>query len=734
MKRLGQIFLMIVVVIVLVGGLILTSCVPEEETPTPSPLASLLLPFWNPSTIPTNTPTPVRIYVAFIDPDYVPIPESVTLWRDSTILGTFHDDGTSGDPVAGDSIYTIIPIFSESAQTTITLQLSVQFIGVPEEIFSDSFSIEVSEEAIICAESETVTLGTDGSFKLPDLTGTTPDKPGVILLNQGIFPNGANVTQDPPPGTVFTALGSVDITFMAVHAETVAQCIMTLSVVDAIPPEIIVEGIESGDVFADCVTPTISVSDNLDPPETIELQLLLNGEDYMPGTLICEPGEYTLSVIAADGSGNSAESQIVFGIVDTNKTKGAAMVVVDLHFEEMVEGVSMNVTVLLASNQFDVFEIDGYSVMLHVCGPQGEVLDQQPIRVAGSVGDDGLYSPLIAQSWFWFGFWVLTFEAELPDYPYSFLITGSAFEGEVDWVAGALLEPPDPILPVVTLAPLNVPLAPAEPNPEHLESLDYAGLVDWEDPREQVGFTGTNATCNCKWKHRDDLKPVGVASQMPPSISFPFCVQQKKMYIMANGGYIFGDAAAIDTWAIDCVGCVDDTASVKGGRTIEVWLEGPPNCCDCEITLKADPQFTAEANLNPPGIAVAGGKIEVGGTHLSVTAEGAVVSGTTTNSIGVTVGAAGFTGLVYSGEGKQMMIISGKPAAEVLTKCEKVIIEVTGTGWLKVMADADFWDRYAEAKANLRHPMLNISIEAKCTAKKDECRCTSPNPFIYKLR
>lgn len=99
-----------------------------------------------PTVLGINTATAVTITVPITDPSL--IPGSVNLLRlnplgNATILGSLKDDGTGGDVVAGDHIYTGQTTFNEASSGKITLQISAAFRGVLQRVKSAPVQITV---------------------------------------------------------------------------------------------------------------------------------------------------------------------------------------------------------------------------------------------------------------------------------------------------------------------------------------------------------------------------------------------------------------------------------------------------------------------------------------------------------------------------------------------------------------------------------------------------------------
>ncbi|MBK9015209.1 MAG: hypothetical protein IPM82_14695 [Saprospiraceae bacterium] len=82
---------------------------------------------------------------------------------------------------------------------------------------------------------------------------------------------------------------------------------------------------------------------------------------------------------------------------------------------------------------------------------------------------------------------------------------------------------------------------------------------------------------------------------------------------MLSGAKPFASGEAID----ECTGDADVAAARSNTESLEVWVECKPRpcpeCCVSKGTCGASPSFTAYANLDPPGTAIAGGRIKVTG-------------------------------------------------------------------------------------------------------------------------
>jgi hypothetical protein len=105
-----------------------------------------------PPSIAPNAPCTITVFVGF--PDDMVIPGSVTLMRLSSngppvVVGQLRDDGSTGDAVAGDTVYTIAFTTTEPAAGQITLQVSAAFRGQLRRVISPLLTIPVTSDATL---------------------------------------------------------------------------------------------------------------------------------------------------------------------------------------------------------------------------------------------------------------------------------------------------------------------------------------------------------------------------------------------------------------------------------------------------------------------------------------------------------------------------------------------------------------------------------------------------------
>jgi subtilase family serine protease/flagellar hook assembly protein FlgD/fibronectin type 3 domain-containing protein len=92
------------------------------------------------------------------------------------------------------------------------------------------------------------------------------------------------------------------------NADNVATAGPVAFAIDATPPVITVTGVVDGDLLAQAVTPTVTVTDAHPASQTITL----NGAPYVSGTPIATSGTYVLMVEATDRADNRSETRIAF--------------------------------------------------------------------------------------------------------------------------------------------------------------------------------------------------------------------------------------------------------------------------------------------------------------------------------------------------------------------------------------------------------------------------------------
>jgi hypothetical protein len=85
--------------------------------------------------------------------------------------------------------------------------------------------------------------------------------------------------------------------------------------------EIVIEGVEEGQIYTVCVHPTINLTGDLSAITDVNLTLLKDGEPFEPVDFsnICDPGRYELQLTATLCSGLSISEEVEFFIVAKNQ-------------------------------------------------------------------------------------------------------------------------------------------------------------------------------------------------------------------------------------------------------------------------------------------------------------------------------------------------------------------------------------------------------------------------------
>lgn len=141
------------IAVVLVSAIAWLQGSPPNPTPSPTPPApmqastpSIGLTTVTPNVIGINTPTVVTVTAVITDPSL--ISTSVNLLRISatsaaTIVGQLRDDGTNGDAVADDKIFTLRLTLTEPTKGQVPLQASAAFRGFLRRVTSSVVVVDV---------------------------------------------------------------------------------------------------------------------------------------------------------------------------------------------------------------------------------------------------------------------------------------------------------------------------------------------------------------------------------------------------------------------------------------------------------------------------------------------------------------------------------------------------------------------------------------------------------------
>ena len=270
-----------------------------------------------PGTAPVGVVTTVTVTALISDPSV--IPGGVNLQRlDAAgrvigVLGNLHDDGTSGDAVAGDRTFTFRSTIFEQTPGTVFLRVSAAFRGVLLRAFSRTLSVNITATAPSIAILSPANLALLNTSPV-NVTGTVDD-PGAVVSVNGIL---ASVS-----GGVFQAsvpLVEGNNTLTASATSTGGTSTATVQVtLDTTPPHVTIESPADGFHTTDAAI-TVSGTANDIVVGTVNSQQVTvtvnglpaqvaNGTFQVSGVPLAL-GLNTIEAVGRDRVGNSATTRV----------------------------------------------------------------------------------------------------------------------------------------------------------------------------------------------------------------------------------------------------------------------------------------------------------------------------------------------------------------------------------------------------------------------------------------
>jgi RHS repeat-associated protein len=277
-----------------------------------------------PSTLAPGAPTTIRVTATITDPTV--IPGSVNLQRVNdagaavAVMGSLRDDGLNGDAVAGDQVYTLDAVFTET--TPVRLRVSAGFKGMVRRLFSASVLLNINRPPLVDAgPDQRVALG-----KLVVLDGSASLDPEGAPLSYTWSLIGRPVGSS----AVLAAANSARATFSADRpGDYLAQLIVSdgqlASVPDAVsvtviqtPPTVSLTAPDEGTAFTLPVTVTVTatasgaeVNTPISRVDFYQGATLIGGSTASPYTILWAPttvGSYILTAKATDSAGGVTTS------------------------------------------------------------------------------------------------------------------------------------------------------------------------------------------------------------------------------------------------------------------------------------------------------------------------------------------------------------------------------------------------------------------------------------------
>ena len=274
----------------------------------------------DPSAIPLSSPTEVTVTATITDPSL--IPGSVNLQRFDpiarvfSVVNTMYDDGTHGDAVANDGIFTIRLSFNESSPFPVVLRVSAAFKGSLTRTFSNPFSLGITG---LPATSITIASPPNLSFVNASpitVSGTVSD------ANASIQVNGVTALASGGRFSVSVPLleGPNTISAVAMNSQGTSSTASVQVTLDTTPPKITIDSPFNGYITADpSITVTGKVNDIvIGTVNRQQVQVSVNGvsalvsnRSFQAANLPLSVGNNTIAANAVDRAGNAASFSIV---------------------------------------------------------------------------------------------------------------------------------------------------------------------------------------------------------------------------------------------------------------------------------------------------------------------------------------------------------------------------------------------------------------------------------------
>lgn len=279
----------------------------------------------NPSSIALNTATAVLVTANITDPSL--ISSSVNLQRLNaagttfSLVGSLYDDGTHGDAVAGDHIFSAQFTFNEPAPFPVTLRVSAAFSGSLTRSFSNLLTLTVvgAAPAVITFTSPTNLAFLNSSPVT--VNGTVSDPTASVTIN-GIAAPGAGAFSVAVP----LLEGNNILTAVATNSQGTTTTASIQVTLDTTPPRITIDSPADGFSTSDAsITVTGIANDTVvGTVNSQHMQVSVNGvtaqvanRSFQALNVPLSLGANIISAVATDQAGNGATARIT-----VNRTAG----------------------------------------------------------------------------------------------------------------------------------------------------------------------------------------------------------------------------------------------------------------------------------------------------------------------------------------------------------------------------------------------------------------------------
>lgn len=516
----------------------------------------------------------------------------------------------------------------------------------------------------------------------PDGTWTVPDLSPYFESTTSVSPGDG--WQAVPQGTVFTGEQTIVVDGGGVDAggQQVVTSHFVITTKDVTKPSVAVQLQSSDQPFASpggghpyfvtptTVTPLVVANDAVDASPTVSVWH--NGQPYVAGTQVSEPGVHTFSVLAVDSAGNEDWSSQLFEI-RSRRNFGGDIYIADIAATEGPSGIEqIAATVRLTSLDFDVKTLNPGTIDLWLVDEDGawiEATGGAPVLIDY---EDCRYE---------FVFVADLSGAPLATLPPDLAITGrglTSTTSEYDFVASAPAQIDiDPFVP-----PCGDPGDPDPPDPA---------------PCEWVIQPCTGPAQSCTWANFSFVgNTPGSASVMGMWVT---CTT------VTGSGYC---------WiTVPWPASVNSVCSKANGGTMNVFLSGDDCCTDCTINVVASPKVTGTAKVDPLGSATVSSTISVGVGGTGASASGSV---SLSNDDGGTITINGVPIPVGAGTTKKSYAAVAQPPLNQNFQTCSLSITIATAGTIDTNASTNLinWYGYAGGAFGTATPGLTITPQTNC--------------------
>jgi glucodextranase-like protein len=272
-----------------------------------------------PASVPVGVATTATVTARISEPSV--LPDGVNLQRlDSagrvvSVLGLLHDDGSNGDAVAGDGVFTLRATIFEQTPGPMRLRVSAAFRGAITRALSSPLTINITGTTgtgiAILAPADLAYLNTSPII----VSGTVGDPQANVTIN-GVP---ASVSGGSFQASVPLVEGTNTLTAVASNSGGTTSTASLQVTLDTTPPRVTIESPVDGLVTTDAsVTVSGSVNDIVvGTVNSQQAQVTVNGaaaqvanRSFVAAGIALVLGPNTIQAIGRDRSGNSATTSV----------------------------------------------------------------------------------------------------------------------------------------------------------------------------------------------------------------------------------------------------------------------------------------------------------------------------------------------------------------------------------------------------------------------------------------